>query len=574
MPYRKEYEKWIKGPVDDATRRELASIEGQDEQINSRFHAPLKFGTGGLRGVLGAGLSRMNIYTVRQATQGMANLILRQGAEAAERGVVIAYDCRSLSAEFAAQAACVLAANGIRAYLFDDMRPTPELSFAVRELCCIAGINITASHNPKEYNGYKAYWEDGAQLSPEYSEIVLKEIQAADIFDGVKTMPLDRAKEQGLVRMIGAELDERYLERVLSLSVNPGAVRQAADSFKLIYTPFHGAGRRLVPEVLRRLGLKHIITVPEQMIPDGSFSTVKSPNPEEREGFELAVRLAEEQHVDLIIGTDPDADRMGVVCRDGSGEYRALEGNQIGLVLLCYLIEAHRLKGTLPENAAVISTVVSTLMTDAICAANGITLFKVLTGFKFIGEKMKELEETGSHSFLFGFEESYGYLAGNHARDKDAVFAAMLLSEAAAYYSIKGLHLTDVLAGIYEKYGYYREKTINITMPGIDGAQRMKTMMAGLREKPPVNMGGLGVTATEDYLMGVVTDTKSANQAPLFLPRSDVLIFRLSDGSAVAVRPSGTEPKIKCYILVKGPGKAEAEQKLGALDTHVRAMLN
>jgi len=573
MTYLKEYEKWLSGAVDSAIREELETIAGDDEQIKARFNAPLKFGTGGLRGIIGAGISRMNIYTVRQATQGMASLILRQGGRAAERGVVIAHDCRRMSSEFAKEAACVLAANGIRVYLFDDMRPTPELSFAVRELGCIAGINITASHNPKEYNGYKAYWEDGAQLSPELSDVVQKEIAAADIFGGVKTMPFERAQDFGLLRMVGADIDERYLERVLSLSVNREAVERAAERFKLVYTPFHGAGYRLVPEALGRLGFRNILTVPEQMVPDGDFSTVKSPNPEEREGFELAVRLAEANGADLVIATDPDADRLGVVCRDADGHYRALEGNQIGILLLCYLIEAHRQKGTLPSDAAVISTVVSTLMTDAVCEKEGLALFKVLTGFKFIGEKMEELEKSGSHSFFFAFEESYGYLAGDHARDKDAVSAALLISEAAAFYSLRGLRLADVLERLYERYGYYRERTINLVMPGVDGPQRMKRATAALRQKPPERIGGLCVSSVEDYLAGDATHAQTGAKTALSLPKSDVLVFRLSDGSAVAVRPSGTEPKVKCYLLVKGADKDDAGRKLAALDDDVRAML-
>lgn len=573
MNYYDEYKKWVDGPIDEATRQELSLIAGNAGEIESRFHAPLKFGTGGLRGILGAGINRMNIYVVRQATQGMANLILKQGANVVDRGVVIAYDSRNLSAEFAEEAACVLAANGIKAYLFDGMRPTPVLSFSVRKLGAIAGINITASHNPKEYNGYKAYWEDGAQLSQELSEKVLAEIGETDIFNGVKTMRKKKALRKGAIVMVGAALDEKYLAEVLALAVNPDAAAKAADDIKIVYTPFHGAGRHLVVEVLRRTGLKNIITVEEQMVPDGNFSTVKSPNPEEKESFHLAAVTAKEHNADIIIGTDPDADRMGVLVRDDFGEYRILDGNQIGLFLLCYIIDSHRKNGTLQKDAAVITTIVSTLMADIICEKNGVALFKVYTGFKYIAEKIKEFEDTGKHSFLFGFEESFGYLAGNHARDKDAVYAAMIFSEAAAYYKLKGVRITDVMEDIYKKYGYYGEKTINVTMPGVDGIAKMNGIMSNLRGSPPADIAGFKVSAVEDYLKGKAFITETKKELPLSFSPSDVLIFRFSDGSAVAIRPSGTEPKVKCYILVKGSNKEDMQNKLTLLYHHVCKIL-
>ena len=557
-----EYKKWLANKdLDGELRTELTAIENDPKEIEERFSFPLAFGTGGLRGIIRAGTNGMNIYTVAQATQGLAELVKQDGG--AEMGVVIASDTRIKSDVFSEISARVLAANGIRAYLFDAPRPTPELSFALRHLHAKAGINVTASHNPNIYNGYKAYWEDGAQISPEQADVVSAAIEKVDIFTGVKLISFEEGKKSGLIRMIGQEVDEAYMKVVLAERIRPNAIPDVADDFKVVYTPFHGTGRILVPEVLKRAGLKHLFCVPEQMIPDGRFPTVKSPNPEDKAGFALAMKIAEENGCDLLIGTDPDADRAGVIVRASNGEFVPLTGNQIGVMLLSYIIEARKLENKLPANAAAVKSIVSTKLADKICEASGVAMINVLTGFKFIGEKIKEFEETGSHTYIFGFEESYGYLSGTYARDKDAVCASLLITEMAAFYRARGKSLYEVLCGIFEKYGYYSEGIGTIVLPGLDGLAKMVSLMDGLRQNPPKEIAGVKVASVADYQTGVITDV-NGKTAPTGLPVSNVLFYTLENGDSVVIRPSGTEPKIKLYYLVSDKTQEAAEEKRNA----------
>ena len=557
-----EYKKWLANKdLDGELRTELTAIENDPKEIEERFSFPLAFGTGGLRGIIRAGTNGMNIYTVAQATQGLAELVKQDGG--AEMGVVIASDTRIKSDVFSEISARVLAANGIRAYLFDAPRPTPELSFALRHLHAKAGINVTASHNPNIYNGYKAYWEDGAQISPEQADVVSAAIEKVDIFTGVKLISFEEGKKSGLIRMIGQEVDEAYMKVVLAERIRPNAIPDVADDFKVVYTPFHGTGRILVPEVLKRAGLKHLFCVPEQMIPDGRFPTVKSPNPEDKAGFALAMKIAEENGCDLLIGTDPDADRAGVIVRASNGEFVPLTGNQIGVLLLSYIIEARKLENKLPANAAAVKSIVSTKLADKICEASGVAMINVLTGFKFIGEKIKEFEETGSHTYIFGFEESYGYLSGTYARDKDAVCASLLITEMAAFYRARGKSLYEVLCGIFEKYGYYSEGIGTIVLPGLDGLAKMASLMDGLRQNPPKEIAGVKVASVADYQTGVITDV-NGKTAPTGLPVSNVLFYTLENGDSVVIRPSGTEPKIKLYYLVSDKTQEAAEEKRNA----------
>lgn len=566
MNYMAEYERWLASPaLSDAERAELETIRGDEDAIKERFFAPLSFGTAGLRGILGTGLYRMNRFTVGAATQGLANLIVQNGADARKRGVAIAYDSRHFSPEFAQLAASILAANGIQVKLYDELRPTPELSFAIRHYGTIAGINITASHNPKEYNGYKVYWEDGAQLPPREADVVAKEMEALDFFTDVKTMDFAQALEQGLVQMMDWQTDEAYLQEVLKVAINPDCVRQVADEFKLVYTPFHGAGYRLVPEILRRIGYQHILCVPEQMVIDGDFPTVKSPNPENKEGFHLAIDLAKKNGVDLIIGTDPDADRTGIVLKDAQGEYITLSGNQVGVLLIDYVITAKKLTGTMPERPAVLKSIVTTEMARAAAEANGVACFDTFTGFKFLAEKIKQFETTGSHEYLFAFEESYGYLAGDYARDKDAVTASMLIAEMAAYYRTKGMTLYDAMQTMYEKYGFYTEHTISITMPGVAGLERMKALMSELRENPLTTVGGHKVEYIRDYLPGTRTSVKDGTSEQMELSGQNVLYYELEGGTSFIIRPSGTEPKVKVYMMAKADTKAAADAKVAEL---------
>ena len=557
-----EYKKWLANKdLDGELRTELTAIENDPKEIEERFSFPLAFGTGGLRGIIRAGTNGMNIYTVAQATQGLAELVKKDGG--AEMGVVIASDTRIKPYVFSEISARVLAANGIRAYLFDAPRPTPELSFALRHLHAKAGINVTASHNPSIYNGYKAYWEDGAQISPEQADVVSAAIEKGDIFTGVKLVSFEEGKKAGLIQIIGQEVDEAYMKVVLAERIRPNAIPDVADDFKVVYTPFHGTGRILVPEVLKRAGLKHLYCVPEQMVPDGRFPTVKSPNPEDKAGFALAMKIAEENGCDLLIGTDPDADRAGVIVRASNGEFVPLTGNQIGVMLLSYIIEARKLENKLPANAAAVKSIVSTKLADKICEANGVTMINVLTGFKFIGEKIKEFEETGSHTYIFGFEESYGYLSGTYARDKDAVCAAMLITEMAAFYRARGKSLYEVLCGIFEKYGYYSEGIGTIVLPGLDGLAKMSSLMDGLRQNPPKEIAGVKVASVADYKTGLITDA-DGKTAPTGLPKSNVLFYTLENGDSTVIRPSGTEPKIKLYYLVSDKTKEAAEEKRNA----------
>jgi len=551
-----EYQKWMGSPyVDHALREELERIKGNDEEIKNRFYMPLQFGTAGLRGVLGAGINRMNIHTVRQATQGLAAMINENGA--GQRGVAIAYDCRRMSDVFARDAARVLAANGVKVYLFDAMRPTPVLSFAILKLGCVSGINITASHNPPEYNGYKAYWEDGAQLPPGPADAAARHIRAIDIFTGVKLIDFNDARDQGIISMLGYEIDEEFLDAVASVSVSPEIVRANADKLRIVYTPFHGTGYKLVPEALKRLGVKHLYCEPSQSVPSGEFPTVSSPNPENPEGFRLAVELAKQKNADLIIGTDPDADRTGVMIRGHDGEYVTITGNQLGVMLIHYIIEARRQNDTLPVNAAVVKSIVTTELARAVAEANGVACFDTFTGFKFIANMINDLQHDGKFKYIFSFEESYGYLVGDYCRDKDAVSASLLAAEMTAWYLGRGMTLADGMVEIYEKYGWHTEKTINMVMAGADGLDRMNRLMDGLRGDPPDKIAGVPVAYVRDYLTGERTRIKDQTSEKMELFGSNVLYLELADGTAFIIRPSGTEPKVKVYILAKAGSQAE-----------------
>lgn len=558
MNYKDEYLKWMNSPVvDEDTKAELKTIENDENQLKLRFSGMMSFGTAGLREVMRAGLNGMNIYTVRYATQGLADLINSCGEDVGG-GVTISYDSRHNSCEYARQSAVVLAANGIHVNIFDELRPTPELSFALRYTGSIAGINITASHNTKEYNGYKVYWSDGAQLPPEHAAQVSASMERNDIFDDVKTMDFEEGVEKGLITLIGSEIDEKYLEKVMEQSVGSRYVEQAAGDFTIIYTPFHGTGYKLVPEVLKRLGMKHVLTVPEQMVIDGDFPTVKSPNPEYIEGFAKAIEMARENDVDLIIGTDPDGDRCGVVVRNGN-DYETLTGNQIGVLLLDYLITARREQGTLAPNSAAVKSIVSTTMANAICEANGIKLFETLTGFKYIGEKIKEFLETGQYTFLFGFEESNGYLAGTYARDKDAVVASMLIAEMGCMYRTKGISLYQGIQALYEKYGFFKEGVTSASFSGLEAKAKMNSIMEGLRNDPPEKLG-LKVERIRDYSTGKILNVKDGSTGETGLPESNVLFYDLEGGCSLIIRPSGTEPKIKLYVMTRGQSDKEAQE--------------
>ena len=564
--YREEYEYWLtSNVVDEKTKEELRAIEGNDLEIEGRFKAMLTFGTAGLRGIMGAGIGMMNVYTVRYATQGLANLIIANGGQIGGNspegnGVAIAHDSRNNSRLFAEEAAAVLAANGIKVYIFDDMRPTPELSFAVRETGSIAGINITASHNPKEYNGYKAYWADGAQLGPEHADIVSAEIAKVDIFKDVKTMDYDKAVAEGLVEILGDEMDEIYIGKVMETSITRKYIDQVAKEMKIVFTPFHGAGYKLVPEILRRQGYGAIIPVEEQMVPDGNFPTVKSPNPENTEGFALAIEYAKKNDAELVIGVDPDSDRCGAVVKAKDG-YKILSGNQEACLMLDYIFTVRKELGKMPEKPFVCKSIVSTVMADKIAADNGVKMYDVLTGFKFIGEKIKDLDENGDEHFLFGFEESIGFLGGSYARDKDAVYAAMMMAEMACYYKAQGMSVYDGLMALYEKYGYFVENTESTVFAGFDSAERREAVMARIRENAPEEIG-LKVESVTDYLGDVPGFTKS-----------NVLFYKLEDGCAVAVRPSGTEPKIKTYVMAQGATAEKAEENRKAVREAIDALL-
>jgi phosphoglucomutase len=563
MDFMKEYEKWLASPaLSQEEHAELESIRSDPKEIESRFYGPLEFGTAGLRGTMAVGLHNMNIHVIRWATQGFADVISAEGEEGKRRGVAICMDCRNHSMEFARAAAEVCAANGIHVRIFESLRPTPELSFAVREYHCQAGINVTASHNPKEYNGYKVYWEDGAQLPPHHADAIAKRLEEIDVFAGVKSMDYDEAVKAGLIEVLGEETDQRFMANVTSMINDKETVAKVTDTFKLVYTPFHGCGYKLVPEALRALGIKHLICEPKQMVIDGNFPTVASPNPENPEGFYLAIDLARENDVDFILGTDPDSDRVGIMIRDHSGEYRPVTGNQTGVLLLDYLIGAMKRSGKLPEKPVALKTIVTTEMARKVAEANGVACYDTFTGFKFMAEKKNALEESGQGKVIFSYEESYGYMLGDYVRDKDAVTASMMLTEMAAWYAAQGMTLFDALEKLYEKYGYYAEKTHNLVMPGLDGLKDMAELMKNLRENPPADIGGVKVVTRKDYSNGSVVDCATGETSTMELSGSNVLRFELADGTSVIVRPSGTEPKIKVYILTRGADAAACAANL------------
>ena len=562
MDYRKQYEEWLADTYfDDATREELEAIKENEIEIKERFFKDLEFGTGGLRGILGAGINRMNLYTVRRATQGLANTIKKHGGE--EKGVAIAYDSRRMSPEFALDSALCLAANKIHAYLFESLRPTPELSYAVRELGCMAGIVITASHNPPEYNGYKVYWEDGAQITYPRDEEIIREVNAIHDFSSARTMSKEEAVAQGLLTVIGKEIDDNYMEELKKLVIHP--VTGEGSKLKIVYTPLHGTGNLPVRRILGELGFEHVYVVPEQELPDSEFTTVGYPNPEDPKVFELARKLAEEVGADLILATDPDADRLGIMVRDEKGEFVLFNGNMTGALLAEYEFSQKAAKGILPDNAALIKTIVSGNITDLIAKHYNARLVEVLTGFKYIGEQIKFFKETGSNEYVFGYEESYGCLIGTHARDKDAVVAVMCLCEAAAYYKTQGLSLYQQMNHIYEKYGFFQEDLVSVTLKGIEGMNKIQDIMTAYRKNPPHNAGGYQVLKVRDYQSDTITDMKTGEVSPTGLPKSNVLYFEMNDNAWCAVRPSGTEPKIKFYFGVKGSSRRDAEERLNKL---------
>ena len=573
MEYRKEYEKWLASPALSAEERsELAALEGNEREIKARFYGPLEFGTAGLRGTMFTGLHNMNRHVIRWATQGFANVIRAEGAEAMRRGVAVCMDCRNHSSEFARETACVMAANGIHVRLFESLRPTPELSFAVREYGCQAGVNVTASHNPKEYNGYKVYWADGAQLPPQHAAAIAEELTKIDIFTGVQSMDYDTAIAEGKIELLGEDCDRRFIANVMGMVNDYETVQKVADDFGLVYTPFHGCGYKLVPEALTRLGIKHLYCEPKQMVIDGNFPTVVSPNPENPEGFYLAIDLAKEKNVDFILGTDPDSDRVGIMVRNKSGEFEPVTGNQTGVLLLDYLIGAMKRAGKLPAKPAALKTIVTTEMARAVAEANGLDCYDTFTGFKFMAEKMNELESAGKNTVIFSYEESYGYMIGHYVRDKDAVTASLLLTEMAAWYHAQGMTLFDALQALYEKYGWYGEKTHNLVMPGLDGLEKMSALMQSLREHPPVEISSVKVAQYKDYSDGTVRDAASGAVTKMALPGSNVLRFELADGTHIVVRPSGTEPKIKVYLLTKGADARERNANLEKYSAWVKTL--
>lgn len=563
MNYIDNYNKWFNSDaLSDEHKVVLSSLQTDEKELEDCFYRDLEFGTAGMRGVLGLGTNRINIYNVRHASAGVAAYVNKEGADAAKKGVLIGYDTRIMSREFAEETAKVLAKAGIKVYLFDTVHSVPEVSFGIRELGCAAGVMITASHNPKEYNGYKVYGPDGGQLPPEAVQIVIDEMAGTDIFS-VEFADLDEAMKSGQVEIVGAELNEKFLQAVQTQQINPDAVTAVADTFKLIYTPFHGTGSRPIKAILNRIGFKNVLVVKEQDTEDGTFPTVKSPNPENKEGFTIAIEMAKANDVDVIIGTDPDCDRVGVVVRDADGVYRTLTGNQTGALLTEYILRSKAENGTLPENGVVIKTIVTTELAAAIAKSYNMEIMNVLTGFKYIGEKMTEFAEKHNHTYLIGFEESYGYLVGNHARDKDGVVATMLIAEMAAYYKTLGKSLYEALQDIYAKYGFYVEKTLSYTMPGKDGMEKMSKILTNLRDNAPTVINGLNVVKTTDYQLQSITYSDGKTKPLTGLPKSNVLRFDLSDGkSYFVVRPSGTEPKIKLYLGTNAPSLDAAEQIL------------
>lgn len=573
MDYKKMYEEWLTNPCfDDATKAELKGIADDENEIKERFYMELEFGTAGLRGVIGAGLNRMNIYTVRKATQGLANYINKVGGAA--KGVAIAYDSRRMSPEFSMEAALCLAANGIKAYRFESLRPTPELSYAVRKLGCIAGINITASHNPPEYNGYKVYWEDGAQITPPHDSGITAEVRAITDFATLKTMSLEDAKAQGLFVEIGADIDDSYIAELKKQVKRPEAIAKMAKELKIVYTPLHGTGNIPARRVLKELGFENVYVVPEQELPDGEFPTVSYPNPEAAEAFELGLKLAKEKDADLVLATDPDADRLGVYVKDKAGEYHVLTGNMSGCLLAEYEISQYKeLNGGLPEDGALIKTIVTTNLADAIADYYKIQKIEVLTGFKYIGQQILKFETTGKGTYLFGFEESYGCLIGTYARDKDAIVATMALCEAAAYYKTKDMTLWDAMLEMYERYGYYKDDVKAISLKGIEGLAKIQSMMEKLRNSEPAQIGGYKVLEIRDYKKDTAKNMETGEVTSTGLPSSNVMYYDLSDNAWLCVRPSGTEPKIKLYYGVKGSSMEDAEEKSVALGKAANEML-
>jgi phosphoglucomutase len=563
MSYMQEYEKWLASPaLSEQEHAELESIRDDEKEILERFYGPLEFGTAGLRGTMKVGLHQMNIHVIRWATQGFANVICAEGEEAKGRGVALCMDCRNHSMEFARAAAEVCAANGIHVRIFESLRPTPELSFAVREYDCQAGINVTASHNPKEYNGYKVYWSDGAQLPPQHAAAIARELEQIDIFTGIRRMEFDDAKAQGLIEIMGAETDERFMSHVMAMVNDRESMAKVADTFHMVYTPFHGCGWKLVPEALRGLGVKHLHCVPEQMVLDGNFPTVVSPNPENPEGFYLAIQLADKVGADFILGTDPDSDRVGIMVRSRDGSFIPVTGNQTGVLMLDYLIGAMRRAGKLPEHPYFLKTIVTTEMARKVAEANGVTCCDTFTGFKFMAEKKNQLESQGLGHVIMSYEESYGYMLGDYVRDKDAVTASLILTEMAAWYAVQGMTLFDALEALYRKYGFYGEKTHNLVMPGLDGLEKMAALMKSLRTDPPTHIAGVEVLRRKDYTDGSVIDCRTGEKTAMELSGSNVLRYELADGTAILVRPSGTEPKIKVYILTIGKDAAERDENL------------
>lgn len=574
MDYKEVYRQWCEDSYfNEETKNELRAIADNDTEIQDRFYKNLEFGTGGLRGVIGAGTNRMNIYTVRKASQGLANYIIKEGAKS--KGIAIAYDSRRMSPEFADEAALCMAANGIKAYVFESLRPTPELSFALRELGCTAGIVVTASHNPPEYNGYKVYWEDGAQVTSPRDKAIINEVNNVADFAEVKTMDKEEAEKAGLYEVIGAKIDDRYMEELKKQVVNPEVIKKMGKDLKVVYTPLHGTGNIPARRVLRELGFENVTVVPEQELPDGDFPTVGYPNPEAAEAFELALKLAKEIDADVVLATDPDADRLGVYAKDSkTGEYISFTGNMSGMLICEYIMSEKQKKGTLPSNGALIKTIVSTNMADAVAENYNMKLIEVLTGFKYIGEQIKYFEQSGSNEYVFGFEESYGCLVGTHARDKDAIVAVMMLCEAAAFYKDKGLTLWDQMVNIYEKYGYYREGIETLTLKGITGAEKIQQILSHMRENPPKQLGDYKVLKVRDYKKDEIKDMETGETAPTGLPESNVLYYDLTDNAWCCVRPSGTEPKVKFYFGVKGNSFDDANDKMEGLRSAMMAVAN
>ena len=563
MSYQAQYERWLHSPaLSQPEKDELAALSHNAGEIEDRFFSLLQFGTAGLRGVMGVGLRRMNVHVIRHATQAFANVILAEGKAFAAQGVAICYDCRVHSQEFARAAAEVMAGNGIPVRLFEAMRPTPELSFAVREYGCAAGLNVTASHNPPEYNGYKVYWSDGAQLPPQHAAAIAAQMERLDVFDDIQSLAYETALEKGLITLMGKETDDKFLAHVLAQINDKASVAKVADTFTMVYTPFHGTGYQQIPYVLGELGIRHLHCVPEQMVIDGTFPTVKSPNPETPESFALALDLAKKVNADLILGSDPDADRVAIQVKDKIGQYVQISGNQTGVLLLDYLIGAKKRAGTLPADAVALKSLVTTDMARVVAEANGVKSYNTFTGFKFMAEKKNQLEAAGQGHVIFSYEESIGYMIGDYVRDKDAVTASLLLTEMTAWYAAQGMTLLDALDALYAKYGYYGEKTLNLVMPGLEGMALMANLMAKLRQTPPAEIAGTTVLRQKDYQDGTERDTASGAVSPMALVGSNVLAYDLADETTIVVRPSGTEPKIKVYVLAKGKDSTDSQEKV------------